>query len=84
MPRDKEKSLEELKKAIESIKEDIATKKGERQAELNTLKKEHGLKDLDDGYKLLQKLEVEIEDKQRDKDKLLDKAWDQLKEFGYV
>ena len=80
----KELSLEELKEIIDNIREDVAKKKGERQAEMNVLKKEFGLANLDDAYKELSKLEKIIQDQQREKAEQLSVITKKLQEFGYA
>lgn len=75
--------LEDIKKALQKLREDIAKKEGEKESELKLLKKEYKGKDLDDLYKLLEKLNAKCDDLSRDRTKLMSEATELLDKFGY-
>jgi len=77
-------SAEDLRETLERINRDISKKEGQQEAELAALKKNFGVKKIDDAYDLLKKLEREIDDISRDRAKLIDTVNTKLKEFGYV
>ena len=77
-------SLEEIRDSIARIKQDISRKEGEKQAELKNLQKEYGLNSIDDAYKMLGKIEKEIQDKRAEKQKLMTGIVKKLEEYGYA
>ena len=79
-----ELTLEEIKDKIDSLKEEIARKQGQRDTELEALKKDYGVKNLDGAYKMLDKLTAEVEEKSRERSKLMKEANDLLEDFGLI
>lgn len=76
-------TAEEIKEIIDKIKSDIDKKQGEREAVMKSLKAEYSMKNLDDLYKLLKKLNDEVDDASRERASLIAQASAKLKEFGY-
>jgi len=78
-----ELTLEEIKKLIDKVKIDLANKQGEMTAELKTLKKDFNVDTLEDGYKLLEKLNSKAENLSRERSSLMAKVVQKLEDFGY-
>jgi predicted nucleic acid-binding Zn-ribbon protein len=78
-----DRRLADLKEKISQIRSDIDKKSGEREAEIQALKKEFGAKNLDQLYQKLDELQnkLEVENEQAEN---LEKSCDRrLKEYGY-
>ncbi len=72
---------EDLKDKIERIKSEKSKKEGEAKAILDRLKKEFGVKTLDDVYKESDDISLKIEKKEEERDELLIEAEERLAKF---
>jgi len=79
----KEMDLQEIKKILDKVKQDLANRQGEKAAELKALKRDFGIDDIDKAYKTLAKLNAQIEDQSRERASLMSKAIEELEQYGY-
>lgn len=77
-------TLEDIKKTIDRLKSDMAKKEGERDAELKVLMKEFKIGTLEAAHIALDKINVEIEEKQRERARLMSSVKAMLERFGLL
>jgi inorganic pyrophosphatase/exopolyphosphatase len=73
--------LVELKETIEKIKRGVAVKEGERNSLLEQIKKDFGVKNLNEAYEKLKVLGTDIEIKKERREELLKEAQEKLKSY---
>jgi hypothetical protein len=76
-----DKALADVKRDIESLKREMAVKEGERNSIFERIKKDFGVKTLDDAYDKLKELGTDIEIKKERREELIRQA--QAKLAGY-
>lgn len=81
MAADEQKILSDLKSEIERLKRDVAVKEGERNSILERIKKDFGVKTLDEAYAKLKELGNDIEIKKELREELLAEAQEKLKSY---
>ncbi len=78
-----ELSLEEIKELIDKIKSELASKQGEMAAEMKSLQKDYGVKNLEAAYALLKELNHKVEGLAQERATLMAKVTEQLQKYGY-
>ena len=76
-----QQTLQTLKQTIENLKRDAAVKEGEMGSILERIKKDFGIKSLDEAYEKLKELGEDIEVKKERREELLKEATEKLE--GY-
>lgn len=77
-------TLEDIKEGIDKLKSSIAKKQGERDAELKALKKDFKIDSLEEAYSTLDKINAEIDDKSRERARLMKESTEWLEKFGLI
>ena len=75
--------LQEIKKKIQTLNNDIARKEGELSAAMADLKRDFGIESLDEAYDKIDAIEIEMKDITSQKSKLEEEVTRKLKEYGY-
>jgi hypothetical protein len=75
--------LQGLRNRLQRVEKDISRKEGEMQAALETLKKEFGVKTIDEAYDMYHSLKKEIETKQKEKEIMTAEVDKKLAAYGY-
>jgi len=78
---DRELVLKKLREKIERLKNEKAQKEGARDAILDSIKKDFGVKDINEAYKKLEEMREQIEIKKERETELLNIAEEKLE--GY-
>ena len=76
-------TLQEIRDKMDRIKSDISRKEGERTGVLEALKKDFSVNTLDEAYDMFDDLKKQVEEKKKEKEKLMATVTKQLEQYGY-
>ena len=81
---DEEKILRTLKDSLDTLKNDIATKEGARNATLERIKKTFSVESVEEAYQKLEKEGKEIQEKRKTRLDLLQIAKEKLEKYNLL